>query len=392
MPLRRLWLARVPTVDERADELIDRIYEAAVHPEGWQAVAEGFSAIFSGSPVNIGIMVDCGPGSKPRYTAGLDPEGMGGFLEHLVQDVPWSRGVFFRSADRFGELSEELGHVDLSSTPLYTEWMKPRGLAPIWPAGHMLLGEGKQPLGGFTVFRREGEGPFTESELAAADGYVGHLRRAIRILAKLQEARRERLALAEVVDRLPTGVLLLDSQRRVVVRNQTAQRIVDLDDGFGIDRNGPSASDARENATLQKLIADALDARVGCEQASRGFTTIARPSGKREYALMVTPLLAPANGAASTDIVVAVFVVDPEGGAPPVAEVLEDLYSLTHSEAEIVRQLAMGLSLDEAAQARGVSMNTARSHLKHAFAKTGTNRQGELVRLVISGIGAIGDG
>jgi DNA-binding CsgD family transcriptional regulator len=379
-------------VDERADELIDRIYAASLDPEGWQAVAEGFSLIFGGSPVNIGILIDCGPGSKPRYTAGLDPEGMGGFLEHLVQDVPWSRGVFLRGADRFMELSEDLGHVDLSSTPLYTEWMKPRGLAPIWPAGHMLQGEQKQPLGGFTIFRREGEGPFTDAELAEADRYVPHLRRSAQIMARLQGARRERLALGEVVDRLPTGVLLLDSQRRVVVRNQTAQRIVDLDDGFGIDRSGPSATDARENATLQKLIADALDARGGLEQTSRGFTTISRPSGKREYALMVTPLLAPVRGAASTDVVVAVFVVDPEGGVPPVAGVLEELYSLTRSEAEIVRCLAMGLSLEEAAQARGISMNTARSHLKHAFSKTGTSRQGELVRLVIAGVGAIGDG
>ena len=91
-------------------------------------------------------------------------------------------------------------------------------------------------------------------------------------------------------------------------------------------------------------------------------------------------------------VVVAVFVVDPEDGAPLAAEVLEDVYSLTHSEAEIVRLLAMGLSLEEAAQARGISMNTARSHLKHAFSKTGTSRQGELVRLIIAGVGAIGDG
>jgi DNA-binding CsgD family transcriptional regulator len=86
------------------------------------------------------------------------------------------------------------------------------------------------------------------------------------------------------------------------------------------------------------------------------------------------------------------FVVDPEGGAPPVSEVLERFYSLTHAEAEIVRLLATGVSLEEAAQSRGVSINTARSHLKHAFSKTGTSRQGELVRLIVAGVGAIGDG
>ena len=58
----------------------------------------------------------------------------------------------------------------------------------------------------------------------------------------------------------------------------------------------------------------------------------------------------------------------------------------------LVRLIAQGMSLEEAARARGVSMNTARSHLKHAFAKTGTARQSELLRLVITGVGAIGDG
>ena len=106
---------------------------------------------------------------------------------------------------------------------------------------------------------------------------------------------------------------------------------------------------------------------------------------------MVSPLQARCEGNASSEIVAVLFVVDPEGGAPPIPEVLEHFYSLTHSEAEIVRLLSMGISLEEAAQSRGVSINTARSHLKHAFSKTGTNRQGELVRLIISGVGAIGD-
>ena len=46
-------------------------------------------------------------------------------------------------------------------------------------------------------------------------------------------------------------------------------------------------------------------------------------------------------------------------------------------------------SLEEVADKRGVSLNTARSHLKHAFAKTETSRQSELVRLIFSGVGQI---
>ena len=183
-------------------------------------------------------------------------------------------------------------------------------------------------------------------------------------------------------------MLLLDSKRRVVVQNRGAERILAADDGFRIDRHGPSADDARENATLQKLIADAMEPRAGQEIRSAGFVAISRPSGERSYAVMVTPLLA-APRSVMSDAVVALFVADPSARFFAGSEALSELYQLTHSEAELVRLLASGLSLEEAADKRGVSMNTARSHLKHVFAKTDTSRQGELVRLIVSGVGQI---
>jgi len=57
--------------------------------------------------------------------------------------------------------------------------------------------------------------------------------------------------------------------------------------------------------------------------------------------------------------------------------------------AQLVELLCQGSSLDEAAVARGVTMNTARSQLKQVFAKTHTSRQSELVRLVMSGVASI---
>jgi len=375
-------------MDDRADGLVDHIYEAVLHPEHWQRVAEGISSLFGGSPLNLGILTTGVEGLAPRYRVGLPEEGAVQFLEYLVELPPWSMKVLYKYADRFGDLAEDFDSVDLAATPLYTDWMKPRGLAPIWPAGHMLLGETDQSCGGFFVFRREGEGPFTETEFADATDYVPHLRRATRLMERLGGGRRRRDALAEVLDRLPMGILLLDSRRHIVILNETAQRIIDLDDGFRIDRNGPSSADARENATLQRLIADALDSNPNL--GTRGFVTISRPSSKRDFEVMVSQLRAP-EGGTRADLVVAVFVVDPEAGAPAVAEILEDLYSLTHSEAEIVRLMSAGQSLEDVARARGITMHTARSHLKRAFSKTGTSRQGELVRLIVSGVGAIRD-
>src|SRR5258706_6442840 len=202
-------------------------------------------------------------------------------------------------------------HIDLARTELYPEWLKPQGLAAAWTVGHTICNEQNEPMGGFSVFPREGQAPYTPEQFAEADRLVPHLRRSVEVHVTVHAARSVQYALAEAIDRLPTGLLLLDAKRRVVVQNKGAERIIAENDGFRIDRNGPSADDARENATFQKLIADAIDAREGNELRAAGFVAISRPSGSRAYAVMVTPLLAAAGKSVASDAVVAIVVADP---------------------------------------------------------------------------------
>ena len=57
-------------------------------------------------------------------------------------------------------------------------------------------------------------------------------------------------------------------------------------------------------------------------------------------------------------------------------------FNLTAREAELAVRLAAGNSLSESAGALGMSVGTARHHLKSIFGKTGTRRQAELVALL----------
>ena len=85
------------------------------------------------------------------------------------------------------------------------------------------------------------------------------------------------------------------------------------------------------------------------------------------------------------------FIADPESGHTGTTEALEQLYGLTHAEAELVRLISEGRSLDEVAEARGVTINAVRSQLKQVFSKTDTNRQGELVHLVLCSVASLRD-
>jgi DNA-binding CsgD family transcriptional regulator len=376
-------------MDDRAHRLIDRIYAAVLDFDVWQEVTDGVAELFGGSAVLLGFMLPHEDAIGPRFATGIDESYWSSHFPHMLRDLPYSTKYLQAFADRWGDIGELFGHVNLAATELYTEWLKPQGLAAAWTVGHTICNDARDTLGGFSVFPREGQPPITREQFAAADLLVPHLRRAVQMHVILHSAQRVQLALAEAIDRLPTGLLLLDAKRRVVVRNKGAEKILAANDGFRIDRHGPSADDARENATLQKLIADAIDSRGGHELRAAGFVAVSRPSGQRSYAVMVTPLLAAPRKGGMSNAVVAIFVADPSARLFAGPEALTELYQLTHSEAELVRLLASGLSLEEAAERRGVSLNTARSHLKHVFAKTDTSRQGELVRLIISGVGQI---
>jgi len=379
--------------NERLQIVIDLIYEAAIKPSGWTDVADAMGCLFDGSAVLIGIGLPYDGRIEPHYSSGISPEFASGYPEHLVNGLPWKNSYSHAYTDRFGRMDELFTDVELAETEFYRTFLKPQGLAAEWPIGHTIAIEGGRVVGGLGIYRRVGceLGPFSKDDLALGDVLVRHLSRALQVHTTLGGVRHERLAMGEVMDRLPTGVILLNSSRQAVVTNHSADRIIAQRDGFRVDAGGPCASDARENALMQGILADVLDAPPGRELESSGFLAVTRPSGKRAYALMLTPLMAVPVGGQTQDATAAIFISDPEAGLASAAEVLETIYSLTHSEAELVRLLSQGMSLEEAATARGVAINTARSHLKRVFSKTDTRRQGELVRLVLAGVASFGD-
>lgn len=57
-------------------------------------------------------------------------------------------------------------------------------------------------------------------------------------------------------------------------------------------------------------------------------------------------------------------------------------FGLTRAEARLAYELVRGSKLVEAAVRLGISRNTARTHMKRIYAKTGAAHQAELVRLL----------
>ena len=77
-----------------------------------------------------------------------------------------------------------------------------------------------------------------------------------------------------------------------------------------------------------------------------------------------------------------VQLMDPLARAIPDRDTLIGAFDLTPAEAALAADLLRGLSVAEAAAARGRSVATVRTHLASLLAKTATTRQSDLVRLL----------
>jgi len=72
------------------------------------------------------------------------------------------------------------------------------------------------------------------------------------------------------------------------------------------------------------------------------------------------------------------------------AQLLARLFDLTSGEARLALQLAQGRSIAAAAEALGLTLETARNYSKLLYAKTGTHGQADLVRLVLTNVATLG--
>jgi DNA-binding CsgD family transcriptional regulator len=84
---------------------------------------------------------------------------------------------------------------------------------------------------------------------------------------------------------------------------------------------------------------------------------------------------------AASPVLVSVTDLEIEVSAPDGE--LRDLFGLTGAEVRLAAAVFEGLTLAEAAERFGLSVNTVRFQLARIFDKTGVSRQAELVKLMM---------
>jgi DNA-binding CsgD family transcriptional regulator len=366
--------------------LIQLIYEATLDVSQWQRFAQAFSDALGGARVGIALQPPGFPLPGLIFgSLGLHDEFLPVFARHFERGLPWEEGRRSVFVGRFGLTSEVISDERMRASDFYRECMAPQGLGPHAPMSHTIALAGGRPVASLSIFATEATGPFDATHREFGDLLAPHLALGYRLLVE----NRHHQALSDAIDRFPTGVALLDARGHLLLANRGARQLFARNDGITLDGATVRAAGPNDDIALRRAIAASVQAAMAGRSIESAVLSVGRRSERRPYAVMVGPLRPHSGGATAVDALVVLHIADLDQGVLRRREVLRELYGLTEAETQLVELLCQGSSLDEAAGARGVTMNTARSQLKQVFAKTHTSRQSELVRLVISGVASI---
>ena len=182
----------------------------------------------------------------------------------------------------------------------------------------------------------------------------------------------ERDRLRRIIDTLADAILLLDSRGNTLHTNAAADRIFA---GRRIDLT------VILSAARLKLRTRRLGSFCGRQVAPHhGVVVVTTAAGVR-HICTATPL--PARHAdAHDDMPMQLFVIRAADRTAHATKVAQTLFGLTDRERDVLFALIEIGGVPDIAPALNISLGTTRSHVKALFAKTGTHRQSELVRLV----------
>jgi DNA-binding CsgD family transcriptional regulator/PAS domain-containing protein len=368
------------------EDLIAAAYNGMMEKPPWQTLTELLRQRLEAQCVilvlrppsqdNSGLMVYCGANdlaakeSYERHFFALDPfvcldEGKVITVEELIGHDEWLRSAIYL---------QYLRHIDVRH----------------------ILGADIRAQNGvecrLRVTRSHRATPFNSDAKVLLQFLLPHLKNAMQLRSRIESLERERQIFAGTVNRMLLGMISLAQNGNVIEINQEARRILSQNDGLGLMGNYLFIESSQERREFQRMLQLALatpEQKGGNEVQAMPITC---PSGRGQLGILIRQFSR--DGAWLENRMrpaAIVYIRDPERGTPqPSYELVRRLFGLTRVEAQLALLLAEGLTLDEASERMKARRNTARTHLRGIFVKTGVRRQTLLVKLLLNSVATLG--
>jgi DNA-binding CsgD family transcriptional regulator/PAS domain-containing protein len=356
-------------------ELVGLLYDAALGRTTWSKVVEALGQLLDCSSVYIGDPQHVSSDIAAAYR--IPARFLELYRTEFYKHDPWAAGAarlgVYNKAQRGSDLVDDLV---FERSSFYNDFLRDQNDA--YHLAGALVGRphGRSLIVG--CHRPRALEAFSDEALAQLDRLLPHISRAA-------ELHQSLLITHDTLDQMPLGTIQLNHEARLLQANEAAQHILKSEDGLEIANSHIRAAGRNDDQALQRLIAGAIEISYGyaARDGGGGFIRISRKSGKIPYSVLVSPVGLDRIVLSSSSPAALLFVSDPAAEGVVRPNDLRELFDLSPAEAQLVVGLTEGKSLRDIADLNGVSISTVRTLLQRAAAKTETNSQRDLLRLVL---------
>ncbi|WP_263367217.1 helix-turn-helix transcriptional regulator [Edaphobacter bradus] len=361
--------------------LIELVYSAVDDASLWPVVLDQIAETIQGRESLLFASFPDPATPNVSCLARMDPEVLVPYAEHYhAVNVLAERcdAMFPNGTARYAHRA--VPNDEFEKTEFYNDYFEPNNM-------HYSMGL-KIPMGGLepayvTFMRPKHNNPFEDREGTVLETLMPHLQRALMLHLKMSQLRLNAEGLEAGLDVFGHAVFGVNRQGSVVLSNRQAEKIAANGDGIRLINGRLAATFPKENSLLQAQLSEAVAAGARIGVSSGGSLSLSRRPGRCSLRVTVIPYqshLLDNYG----QLAALVFVSDPEAAMPSRCDILRSLFGLTPAEARIADMLAGGREVGEIAARSGITLETARFHVKRVLTKTGARRQTELVRLMLS--------
>lgn len=352
--------------------VVSDIYEAALSPVHWDVALTGLVNRFSPPESDVAMLVWerlAPPAGRFIGATAVNEVARHGYLQLFAGRNPWSEAGHRLPIGEVAHTDRLVAQEGFRASSFYQDFLRHWRLDC---AFLVALDRHQSSHLGLCIPLQERSDPNALEQ--ALHLLVPHLRRAIRIARRINEADLALASAREILDASPSPVLMCTASLQVIYANRAGEALLET-----LVRTGP-------DLTLQpasRAAREQLDRLVRGTGDSHSAAVLLTARSERPVAALAMPM--GQSGGQRGEFGNASLLLVAEPAMRPSQEAMRTLqgwFGLTWAEARLAVFLGLGGSLEEFARSRGVSVNAARFLLKGVFAKVGVNRQSSLVAAI----------
>lgn len=367
------------TVDPaELSDVIGAIYDCVVDPGLWPSAIEQIAGLVQGASGAV-MVIDTVENTNRFVTSwNIDPDVLRTYNERYHADNPLIPATLSFGVDEPWNVESAMD----SRTWLQSRVVREFGRAQGWldNLGVTVLRTPTR-FASLAVPRKAEYGFAGPRELEMLKLLSPHVRRAISITDLLDMRTLAADAAENTLEGLSVPVAMVDGDGRIMFANDAARTLIAAGDPVRADQGFLKARDPAAAGGLAAALAQARK-----PEAEMGKVGIDIPmpfvGGKPGFAHVLPIGSSKVRSALSSGATAAVFLTPAGKAATLPGEALSATFGFTPTETRVLELLMQGQTIVRAGETIGIAATTARTHLARIMAKTGTERQVDLVQLI----------